>query len=209
MKRWGLFVVLAAALSTTACDEEKRAGQLTLAGTAPLRIVDKNGSAVEFQTGPLTVEFDAKGGGRVAVTLDQSGRKAEFEAKVPRRADWNFSLKGRDIGQPADIASARKVELYGPRERRIGNGGPCGFNGTYTTEEIWQKGNEDWTVSFADAQSAAPVASFKSRREGEDFLVETHNLWCRERPERHPGGGRWDRVSEKLKKLEPTQVKFD
>lgn len=209
MKR--LSLVLAAAVVMTACGEETRTGQLTLAGSAPLRIADKNGGTVEFYTGPLKVEFDPQGGRQVAIKLDQSGRVAEFTAKVPRNADWNFSIKGSEIGQPVDLESKRKVELYGPLQRRTGTGGPCGFDGNYVTEETWQQGNEDWSVAFANAGTSQPIGSFQSRREGEWYLIERRDLWCREhhRREPFPRGGRWDRASQTLKDLQDNPVKFD
>lgn len=211
MKRSGILLVLAAALATTACNEETRTGGLTLTGSAPLRIADQEGRTVEFFTGPLKVVFDAESGRKVSVKLEQNGRAAKFTAKIPSRADWNFTVKGSDIGQPVDLASTRKVELYGPIYTRIGSGGPCGFDGTYQTEERWQSGNEDWNVAFSDAGTGQPVAAFKSRREGESYLIESRELWCRER-HRHepfPRGGRWDRASQRINNLNIDSVKFD
>lgn len=189
MKRSGLFL-LALALAATACNKEKRKGQLSLAGSSPVRIADQGGSTVDFYNGPLQVEFGADGR-KVSVKLEQNGRVARFSAKVPQNLDWNFTARGSEIGQPVDLVSRRAVQLYGPIEERTGLGGSCGFNGSYVTEEQWRKGNEDWSVSFSDAQSSQSLGAFKSRREGESYLVASRNLWCRER--REPGGGHWDR----------------
>jgi hypothetical protein len=214
MKRSALILSVVAVL--TACDKETRNGQLDLNGSAPVRIADQNGGTVEFYTGPLKVEFSADSSRKVSVQLEQSGRSAKFTAKVPRNAGWNFSVKGSEIGQPVDLASARTIELYGPVEIRTGHGAPCGMNGNYLTEEKWQLGNEDWAVTFADAQSAQSLAQFKSRREGQEFLLETRNLWCRERHHGGPGGrwdrhasrGRWNDLSTKLDALQQTGLSW-
>lgn len=215
MKRSGLFLLIAAVFATTACNKEKRKGQLSLNGSAPVRIADQGGSTVDFYSGPLQVEFGADGSRKVSVKLEQNGRVAQFTAKVPRNLDWNFTAKGSEIGQPVDLASNRTVALYGPIEERTGTGDSCGFNGSYVTEEQWQKGNEDWSVRFDDARNSQPVAEFKSRREGESYLVASRNLWCRER--REPGGGRWDRhaangnwsdVGSRISALQDTGVRW-
>lgn len=209
MKRWGIMPVLAVAL-LAACGEETRNGRLELAGSAPVRIIDESGAGVEFVSGPLKVEFGANNSRKFTVVLEQGGRKAKFSGKVPDARDWNFTLRGRDIGQPADFASNRAVALYGPISTSYGTGASCGFDGNWLTEEQWQKGNEDWSVAFTDAQTSAALGTFKSRREGETYLIAVRNLHCRENHRREPrGGGRWDRLSEKLSGLQDSGVKFD
>lgn len=212
MNRRGIFLIFAAAVAMTACDEQVRNGQLTLDGSAPLRIADQAGGTVDFYSGPLKVEFSPEGGRTVGVKLEQGGRIARFTAKVSR-TDWNFSVKGSEIGQPVDLVSERKVELYGPIYARTGTGGPCGFNGTYVTEERWQSGNEDWSVSFADAGTAQPVGVFKSRLEGVSYLIDSRLLWCRERPQhefpRHERHTRFDRISTQLDGMQGAAVAFD
>lgn len=195
------------AFALAGCNEEKRNGQLTLAGSTPLKIQDQSGKTVEFVSGPLKVVFDPEGSTKVAIKLEQDGRTAKFTGQVPRGADWNFSIRGQDIGQNVDLDSSRKIELYGPITRTWGTGGHCGFNGRWETEDEWRKGNEDWDVAFADSASGKPAARFKSRREGQDYLISSRNTWCRERPEHDRG--RWDRVSEKLSNLKENGVKFD
>ncbi|MBI4347770.1 MAG: hypothetical protein HY553_13015 [Elusimicrobia bacterium] len=209
MKRSRWCIALAAVL--VACGEETRNGQLTLAGSTPLRIADQDGRTVEFFTGPLKVEFGPDGSRKVSVKLEQEGRVAKFSARVSgRNADWNFTIRGNEIGQSVDLASTRKVEYYGPRENRLGNGGSCGYNGTWVTEETWQRGNEDWKVAFTEAANGSAVGAFASRREGEYYLLEVRHLWCRERrdfPE--PRIPRWDRVSHSIERLQETGVRFD
>lgn len=209
MKRGKILMALAAAALMAACGEETRNGELTLSGSAPLRVADEGGATIEFYGGPLKVEFGADSGRRFTVKLEQNGRTAKFSGKAADVDDWNFTVRGRDIGQPADFISKRKVTLYGPVSRRWGFGGPCGFNGRWETEERWQKGNEDWTVAFKDAATGADIGAFASRLEGRDYLIDSRNVWCRERPEREPGRGRWDRLSQTLSSVNPSSIKFE
>lgn len=202
--------VLAAIALLAACGEETRDGQLTLSGSQPVRIVDQGGSSVDFVSGPLKVQFGADSSRQFTVQLEQSGRKAKFSGKAPDAGDWNFTVLGRTIGQPVDLTSARSVALYGPISTQSGTGSFCGFNGTWETEEQWQKGNEDWSVTFADAQSGGGLGVFKSRVEGKSYLIGTRNVWCLERQPREPlpdRGGR--RMSERLQDLQDSGVKFD
>lgn len=209
MKRRNILTIFAAAALLAACGEETRNGQLTLSGSAPLKIADEGGQTVEFYGGPLKVEFGADGGRKFTVKVEQNGRTAKFSGKASGIDDWNFTVRGRDIGQPADFTSKRTVTLYGQVATRWGFGGPCGFNGRWETEERWQKGNEDWGVAFKDAGTGADIGSFASRKEGQDYLIDSRNVWCRERPEHEPGHGRWDRLSQSLSELKPAAVKFE
>lgn len=209
MRKGGLLFVVAAAIAMTACNEETRNGQLTLAGSAPLRIAGQNGTT-EFYTGPLTVEFAPEGGRKVKVKLKQDSRETEFQVNISQR-DWNFTVRGSEIGQPVDLASNRSVQLYGPVERRIGNGGPCGFDGNWVTDEYWQQGTEDWTVKFTDAGNGSAVGTFASRR-NDSYLVRTEQLWCRENHRHEPRGpmGRWGaNLSAKLGDIQPASLNFD
>ena len=203
--------VLAAIALLAACGEETRDGQLTLSGSQPVKIVDQGGSTVDFVTGPLKVQFGADSGHKFTVQLEQSGRKAKFSGKAPDAGDWNFTVLGRDIGQPVNLTSARSVAMYGPVYTSWGTGGFCGFDGTWETEDQWQKGNEDWSVSFAAASNSAALGAFKSRVEGKDYLISSRNTWCHERREHEPfpRHGRWDATSEKLSNMKDLGVKFD
>jgi hypothetical protein len=207
-KKFFLPMIAAVAL-LAACGEETRDGQLTLSGTQPVKIIDQGGSAVEFVSGPLKVQFGADSSRKFTVQLEQADRKAKFSGQAPDAGDWNFTVLGRDIGQPVDLASARSVALYGPVSTQMGTGGFCGMNGTWETEEQWQKGNEDWTVTFADAQSGGNLGVFKSRVEGKSYLLGTRNVWCNDRPQRDPLPDRGRHFSESLSKLQDSGVKFD
>lgn len=189
MKKTSILLSLAACVFVMGCDSETREGKLQLSGSAPLRIVDEGGKTVEFVNGPLKVELSARSGNKFSVSMEQSGRKAKFGGKVSGNSDWNFTLRGKEIGQLVDITSNRKVTLYGEPRKTIGNGGSCGMNGTYVTEETWQSCDEDWKVGFSDVQLTQFVGIFESHRKGESCLVDVRNLYCRERPD-HDRPGR-------------------
>jgi hypothetical protein len=205
--------VLAAVALMTACGEETRNGQLTLSGSQPVKIIDQESKkAVEFLSGALKVEFSGDSGRKVTVKLEQGANKAKFSGKVNHEGGWNFTVRGKDIGQPVDFASQRSVELYGPVYTSYGTGGFCGFDGTWMTEETWQKGNEDWKVGFADTQTGAALGEFKSRLTGKSYLLESRNVWCRENPRRdpypHPIPPRYPRISQRLSNLQQNGVSF-
>jgi len=214
MKKRSILPLLAAAVLLAACGEETRNGQLTLSGTQPVRIIDQGGSPVDFATGPLKVTFSADNSRKFTVELEQNGRKAKFSGQVPGGTqDWNVTLKGADIGQPVDLASSRSVAYYGPVSTSWGWGGPCGFNGTWQTEESWQRGKEDWKVSFADAQTGAALGAFASQKD-DNYLIARRDVWCRERPmpEPHPRGrlgAMSEQLGSSLGELQQKGVNFD
>lgn len=218
MNRKSLLIGLAAGILMTACVDETRKGQLVLSGAAPVRIIDESGKTVEFVNGAVKVEFSADSGRKFTVSMEQESRKAKFSGRAPNGGrDWNFTLRGREIGQLVDMASRRDVELYGQPSTSIGTGNSCGFDGRWVTEDVWQKGNEDWKVAFTDAQTSQAVGSFNSRREGVDFLISSRNLWCREQPRHDPPFPRGPRGNlskaegavKKLSTLAESGVKFD
>jgi hypothetical protein len=201
-------LLLATVAAFAACNKESRDGQLTLAGSNPLRIADESGKTVEFVNGALKAAFEPGSKDKVTVSLEQAGQKAKFTAKIPDNRDWNFTLRGKDAGQNVDMASKRTITLTGEPKKRYGTGGFCGFDGRWQTEEIWRDGKEDWKVAFADSQTGYAVAAFESHK-NDTYLVESKNIWCRENPRREPGGGRWDRLSSRIEKLKTDGVKFD
>ncbi len=185
MKTKKLLLPFVAAFALLAgCGEETRTGQLTLAGSQPLTIVDQSGSKVDFAAGPLKVVFSGDSGRKFTVSLEQGGAKAKFSGRVPDSSgDWNFKARGAELGQAVDVASARAVELYGPTWLQTGSGGVCGIGGTWLTEETWRHGDESWNVDFADAKTGAAVGAFKSVVHGKSYLLSSRNVWCREQPQ--------------------------
>ena len=208
-----LLLCLGAALLVAACDSETRNGQLTLTGTSAVRVMDKDGHAVDFTSGPLKVAFGVPGGDKISVRLEQGDRKATMEARVPADGDFNFTLRGADMGQSFDLASQRKLDLYGEKHTSIGNGGSCGFDGEWVTEETWQKCNEDWKVLFTDTRNSAALGTFESIHNGADCLIATRDLYCRERHTHDRPGPRGvaaaNKTTNDLKAQVDSGVKFD
>jgi hypothetical protein len=215
MKKKVPYVLCLAALILGACGEETRNGTLTLAGVNPVKIADKSGKTVEFYAGPAKVQFSGSSSGKFTVVVSQGDRKAEFSGKAPKNdGSWNVTVRGKDIGQPEDFASARSVEYYGQTWRQLRDGGPCGMNGRYEVEDTYQKCNEDWKVSFTDAGNGAAVGTFASRIDGDTCLIDSRQLWCRDNPmpPPYPRGGRWDRMDgtvQRLKDLSETGINFN
>lgn len=211
MTRKSILFSLAACLVAASCDSETREGSLVLTGSAPVRIVDEGGKPVEFVSGQLKIEFDAHSNNKFSITIEQAGRKAKLSGRVPDGDSWNFTLRGREIGQTLDIASRRDIELYGERRTSIGRGGPCG-RGTWVTEEQWQRCNEDWKVAFTDSGDSRSIGTFASRREAQSCLVASRNLYCeREFPDRDRPGPmvKTPAAIEKLAAQVEAGVKFD
>lgn len=202
-----------------ACDKETRDGILTLAGSTPVRIVDESGKTVEFFSGSTKVEFSAGSSRKFTVTVSQGEKNAKFSGKAPSGGDnWNFTLRGREIGQPLDLTSVRTIELLGKPWRRMGRGGPCGRGGTWVTDEEYQTCNEDWKVTFADAANLQSVGAFHSRREKQQCLLNSRNLFCegeRDHDPRPPFPSDERNLSKaqdavkKLSSLAETGVRFD
>lgn len=206
----GLAVVLLAA-----CGEETRDGQLTLAGSAPLRIVDQSGKIVEFLAGPAKVEFSADRSRKFTVTVSQGkDKQAAFSGQAPASDGWNFTLRGKDIGQPFDLTSDRKVEYVGYPWRSIRDGMPCGYNGRMVVEEVYQACNEDWRADFADASNSQAIGSFVSRL-NRTCLISSRDLYCRDygpNPPIPPYPHRLEKAEKSLKKLNDLGadgIKFD
>lgn len=175
-------VVLVSASMLAGCDKETRRGTLVLSGSSVLRLVDESGQTVEFSAGPTKVEFSAKPGKRVNVTISQGAdRQAHFSGPAPQGGDpWNFALGGKEIGQPVDINSSRSLEKYGKIWQSVGDGGPCGSNGRWVVEETYQECREDWTVAFTNADDSRSVGLFHSHLEPLSCLLSYRNLFCRE-----------------------------
>jgi hypothetical protein len=142
-------------------------------------------------------------------------KKAKFSGKAPSSDDsWNFTLRGRDIGQPIDLESKRDVELTGKPWRQIGEGGSCGW-GRWVTEEEYQNCNEDWKVAFADAATSSALGSFHSRREKLTCHLSSRNLYCRDdgrdipRPPHPRDFSKVKESVEKLSVLSEKGIRFD
>ena len=220
MKKISSILCLAVVL-LAACGEETRNGLLTLAGSEPLRITDQSGKVVEFAAGPTKVVFSADKSRKFTVTVSQGqDKQAAFSGQAPANDGWNFTLRGKDMGQQVDMTSDQKVEFSGRPWRNIRDGGPCGFNGRMVVEDEYQTCSEDWRVDFADAVSAQPVGTFLSQRSNMTCLIGSRNLYCRDygpNPPHppyphHPRPRRLDAAEKSVQKLNDLgigNIKFD
>lgn len=175
-----LTLVVAAAVLTS-CNKETRDGELTLSGTAPVRFVSEGGKIVEFYAGPTKVELSAKSRDKITVSISQGDKKkAVFSGKAAEGADWNFVLRGKDIGQLMDMISRRLLTHKGKPWTTISDRGICGVNGRWVVEDKLQKCDEDWSVAFSDANTSLALGAFRSRRNDKTCLISSRNLYCRE-----------------------------
>ncbi|HAH06312.1 MAG TPA: hypothetical protein DCM05_07255 [Elusimicrobia bacterium] len=180
MKRLPYIVFLGVFL-LAACGEETRDGMLTLTA-GPLKLIDQGGAVVEFLAGPTKVHFAASNKTRkFTVTVSQGdAKKATFAGQTPNYSGWDFTLRGKDIGQAVDMTSFRKVDYVGRSWTSIHEGGPCGYNGRWMVEYEYQECSETWRVDFADSSNLQAVGSFLSKREGRTCLLNERNLYCRD-----------------------------
>lgn len=189
MKRLSYILCLSVVL-VAACGEETRNGQLTLTGSAPLKLLDQSGKVVEFLAGPTEVTFAPEGSRKFKVTVKQGADKqAAFSGQAPSGNGWNFTLRGQDIGQQVDMASDRKIDYVGQPWRRITEGAPCGYNGRWVVEEEYQTCNEGWRVDFTDSATYSAIGAWASQRDNLTCFLSSRNLYCRDygpQPPYHP-----------------------
>ena len=176
-----LTLVVAAAAVLTSCNKETRNGELTLSGPAPVRFVSEGGKIVEFYAGPTKVELSGKSRDKITVEVSQGDKKkAVFSGKATGGDNWNFVLRGKDIGQLMDMTSLRRLDYKGKPWTTIGERGFCGFRGRWVVEEKLQKCDEDWSVAFSDVNTSLALGAFRSRRNDKTCLLSSRNIYCRE-----------------------------
>ncbi|MDX6769524.1 MAG: hypothetical protein SF051_08335 [Elusimicrobiota bacterium] len=220
MKKLPLLLTAVVVFVAAGCDfREKRDGVVTLAGSANIPLTDRSGARAELVAGPAEVTFKkGSADNTVAIRIRQDGRpEVNFEAAVS--GDYrtgNFTLRGSDIGQPVDMASARSFAITGPTRRET----------TWTDEGnrrclvdyTYDPCAEDWTVDFRTA--AGSLGSFASRKhtrcnEQRGFPHSCHYTHPEPRlPDypRHPRGGRGFVSPASLDatlSLDAEKVKFD
>jgi len=202
--------LVAVLLAVAGCDfKETRSGQITLTGPSGIPLAGRNGAA-ELVSGKTEITFKkGSSDSSIAIKVRQPNRpEIELEAKVT--GDYrtgNFTLKGSEIGQPVDMASARAYVITGPTER-------------YTTWEnmgsqeclveiSYQPCDENWTVAFRSTDGKE-LGSFASRT----FYRCNENRrqqFCRRDPMREPHfprGGDHRRILNSLQES-GSSVKFD
>jgi len=154
---------VAVLLAVAGCDfKETRSGLINLTSSAAIPLNGKAGAAT-LVAGKAEITFK-KGSSDNAINIRvrQPGRpEIELEAKVS--GDYrtgNFTLKGSEIGQPVDMASARAWAITGATQR-YDNWEDQG-NQTCMVSVTYDPCDENWTVGFRSA-SGADLGAFTSR----------------------------------------------
>lgn len=213
------FLPLAALLLVVAgCDfKETRVGQIALAGgVASIPLNGKNGAA-SLTAGRAEVTFKkGSADNTIAIRVRQQGiADVEFEAAVSKGYEsGNFVLKGADIGQPVDLASARSYAVTGPAER-YSEWTDEGFQ-TCRVDVMYDPCVENWTVGFR-APSGAELGSFSSstpercnERRGFPYACRPNRQHEPRIPDFPRDGGRGRHVLfERLSETGAANVKFD
>lgn len=194
-----------------ACDfKETRSGVITLTGASSIPLNGRNGAA-QLVAGTAEITFK-KGSrdGSARVIVRQNGRPdVDLEAAVP--SDWttgNFTLKGAEIGQPVDIASARSWAATGP-ESSYTDWEDRGFQ-RCRVDVYYTPCDESWTLNFSGA--SGPLGSFASRkgtrcneRRGMPYACHRDPS---DRPDRFPHGGRHN-IMMRANEIGAENIKFD
>lgn len=206
--------LVAVLLAVAGCDfKETRSGQIVLtAGAAGIPLNGKAGPAT-LVAGSAEITFKKGSSDKsIAIRVKQSGRPdVELEAAVS--GDYrtgNFTLKGSEIGQPVDMASARSYAITGPSQR-WSNWEDQGSQ-TCMVETTFDPCDENWSVGFRSA-AGAELGSFSSRY-ATRCNERRYTSWCRpnHREPRIPDfpRGRDRRVIlEKAAAVDPSTLKFD
>jgi len=205
--------LVAVLLAVAGCDfKETRSGQMTLTGSTGIPLSGLNGSA-ELVAGKTEITFK-KGSDDNSINIRvRQPNRPEIELNAKVAGDYttgNFTLKGSEIGQPVDMASARAYAITGPRERYTNweNQG----SQRCLVEVTYDPCDENWNVAFR-ALSGAELGSFAARtmtRCNERSNVQ----FCHQDPSRDyprpdfPRGGRHG-ILERASEIDPANLKFD
>jgi hypothetical protein len=207
--------LVAVLLVVAGCDfKETRSGQISLtAGTAGIPLNGKAGAAT-LVAGPAEVTFKkGSADNTIAIRVKQGGRPdVDLEAAVS--GDYrtgNFTLKGSEIGQPVDMASARSYQITGATVRYTN----WEDQGTQTcmVEISFDPCDENWTVGFTST-SGASLGSFASRY-ADRCNERRYTSWCRPNHQHEPRIPDFPRgrprnvILEKASAIDPATLKFD
>lgn len=178
--------LVAVLLAVAGCDfKETRSGQISLtAGVAGIPLNGKSGAAT-LSAGSAEITFKKGSSDKsIAIRVKQSGRPdVDLEAIVAGDyTSGNFTLKGNEIGQPVDMASARAYAITGPNQR-WSNWEDQG-NQTCMVETTFDPCDENWTVGFRSV-TGAELGSFVSRYAMRCNERRTTS-WCRHNPQHEP-----------------------
>lgn len=207
--------LVAVLIAAAGCDfKETRSGQISLTSSTAIPLNGKAGAA-ELVAGKTEITFK-KGSSDNAINIRvrQPGRsEIELEAKVS--GDYrtgNFTLKGSEIGQPVDMASARAYAITGPTQR-WSNWEDRG-NQTCMVETSFDPCDENWTVGFRSA-AGAELGAFTSRY-ATRCNERQNTSWCRHNPREprmpdFPRGGRGGRsaILNQASEIDASTLKFD
>ncbi len=206
--------LVALLLVVAGCDfKETRSGQLVLtAGTAGIPLNGKAGAAT-LVAGSAEITFKKGSADKsIAIRVKQSGRPdVDLEAAVT--GDYrtgNFTLKGSEIGQPVDMASARSYAITGPNQR-WSNWEDQGSQ-TCMIETTFDPCDENWTVGFRSV-GGAELGSFTSRY-ATRCNERRYTQWCRPnhrepRIPDYPRGRDRHVILEKASAIDASNLKFD
>ncbi|MEQ1919326.1 MAG: hypothetical protein ABL955_09015 [Elusimicrobiota bacterium] len=206
--------LVAVLLAVAGCDfKETRSGQINLtAGTAGIPLNGKAGSATVV-AGAAEITFKKGSSDKsIAIRVKQSGRPdVDLEAIVAGDyTSGNFTLKGSEIGQPVDMASARAYAITGPNQRwsRWEDQG----NQTCMVETTFDPCDENWTVGFRSV-AGAELGSFVSRY-ATRCNERQSTSWCRHNPRHEPRIPDYPRnprnvILNQAAEIDPATLKFD
>ncbi len=177
--------LVAVLLAVAGCDfKETRSGQVVLTGSTGIPLSGKAGAA-ELIAGKTEITFK-KGSSDNAINIrvrQPNRTEIELEAKVT--GDYttgNFTLKGTEIGQPVDMASARAYAITGANQR-YSNWEDQG-NQTCMVEVSFDPCDENWIVGFRSL-AGAELGSFTSRT-GTRCNESRRTSFCRHNPQHEP-----------------------
>lgn len=203
--------LVAVLLAVAGCDfKETRSGLIQLtAGTTGIPLNGKSGPAT-LAAGSAEITFKKGSSDKsIAIRVKQSGRPdVELEATVSGDyTSGNFTLKGSEIGQPVDMASARAYAITGPNQR-WSNWEDRGSQ-TCMVETTFDPCDENWTVGFRSV-NGADLGSFAART-ATRCNERRYTSWCRpnhNEPRPPYPRGRND-ILQRVSETAPENLKFD
>jgi hypothetical protein len=205
--------LVAVLLAVAGCDfKETRSGSINLtAGTAGIPLNGKAGAA-SLVAGSAQITFKKGSSDKSIAIIVKQGGRADVELEATVSGDYttgNFTLKGSEIGQPVDMASARAYAITGANVR-YSNWEDQG-NQTCMVEISFDPCDENWTVGFRSV-AGVELGSFASRY-AMRCNERRYTTWCRQNPRNEPHipfprGGR-NVILEKAAAIDPATLKFD
>lgn len=207
--------LVAVLLAVAGCDfKETRSGSINLTtGTAGIPLNGKAGAA-SLVAGSAQITFKKGSSDKsIAIIVKQNGR-ADVELEAAVASDYttgNFTLKGSEIGQPVDMASARAYAITGANVRY--SSWEDQGSQTCMVEISFDPCDENWTVGFRSV-AGVDLGSFASRY-AMRCNERRYTSWCRPnhqhdpRPDFPRGPRGRNVILEKASAIDPATLKFD